>query len=73
MKNGPYDVNIPTIALRSYSFIFRHNATYAKALCDLVIEPAGISNYSGSDIHAYRELFDLGYTEGLSVLDVSTK
>lgn len=73
MKNGPYDVNIPTIALRSYSFIFRHNATYAKALCDLVIEPAGISRYSGSDIHAYRELFDLGYKEGLSALGVTTK
>jgi NTE family protein len=68
MKNGPYDVNIPTIALRSYSFIFRHNATYAKAQCDVVIEPAGISHYSGSDIHAYRALFELGYAEGRSVL-----
>lgn len=70
MKNGPYEVSIPTIALRSYSFIFRHNASYAKALCDYVIEPAAIARYSGSDLHAYRELFDLGYAEGRVALEL---
>lgn len=73
MKNGPYDVTIPTIALRSYSFIFRHNATYAKALCDIVIEPTGISRYSGSDIHAYRTIFNLGYSEAVTILKTSKK
>lgn len=73
MKNGPYDVTIPTIALRSYSFIFRHNATYAKAMCDVVIEPPGISRYNGSDLHAYRALFELGYAEGLTVLSDDPK
>ncbi len=69
VRTGPYDLSIPTIALRSYSLIFRNNATYAKELCDWVIEPAAINDYSGSDVDKYQQLFDIGYREANSLLE----
>lgn len=68
VRTGPYDLSMPTIALRSYSLIFRNNATYAKELCDWVIEPATINDFSGSDVDKYQQLFDIGYREANSLL-----
>lgn len=69
VRTGPYDLSIPTIALRSYSMIFRNNATYAKEICDWVIEPAAINNFSGSDVDKYQQLFDIGYREANSLFE----
>lgn len=69
VRTGPYDLSMPTIALRSYSLIFRNNATYAKELCDWVIEPATINDFSGSDVDKYQQLFDIGYREANSLLE----
>ncbi len=69
VRTGQYDLSIPTIALRSYSMIFRNNANYAKEICDWVIEPAAINDYSGSDVDKYQQLFDIGYREANSLLE----
>ena len=69
VRTGPYDLSMSTIALRSYSMIFRNNATYAKELCDWVIEPAAINDFSGSDVDKYQQLFDIGYREANSLFE----
>ncbi len=69
VRTGPYELSIPTIALRSYSMIFRNNANYAKEMCDWVIEPAAINDFSGSDVGKYQQLFDIGYREANSLFE----
>jgi len=63
MKNSSYEKTISDIALRSYKFIFRNNTRYAKKMCDYVIEPADMNQYSGADVLDYKRIFNLGYTE----------
>jgi len=70
---GPLDANayqksITDIALRSYKFIFRSNANYDKSLCDMVIEPSGISQYNGGDVNRSKEIFNMGYNEAKRML-----
>jgi NTE family protein len=64
-----YDKSIMTIALRSYRFIFRSNANYDKSLCDLVVEPAKIADYDGSDVDDIKNLTELGYQSTVQMLD----
>jgi NTE family protein len=56
-----YEKTIATVAMRSYRFIFRSNANYDKALCDILIEPQAISKYSGGNVDQASEIFALGY------------
>jgi len=72
MKSGAYDKSIANIALRSYSFIFRNNARFAKEICDLVIEPVAVNQYSGADVLDYKQLFDIGYQEASKLLSDET-
>lgn len=65
----PYQKSILDIALRSYKFIFRNNAVRAKAMCDILIEPARISAYNGADIMHFDEIYQIGYEEALLMLE----
>jgi NTE family protein len=67
-----YDKSLLSIALRSYSFIYRNNTRFAKSICDLVIEPAAINQYSGADVADYKQIFDIGYQETKKLLEDST-
>lgn len=67
MKADPYEKSIADIALRSYKFIFRSNANYDKGLCDMVIEPASISEFNGGDVDRAHEIFNIGYHEAKKI------
>jgi NTE family protein len=65
----PYDKSITTIALRSYRFIFRSNANYDKSLCDILIEPNGISKFDGGDASDATQIYRIGYEAAIKQLD----
>jgi len=68
LNANSYEKSITNIALRSYRFIFRSNANFDKGLCDMVIEPTGISEYSGADVDRISEIFTIGYQETKKML-----
>jgi NTE family protein len=63
-----YEKTITAVAMRSYRFIFRSNANYDRALCDLLVEPKSLSKYSGGDVECGKEIFDLGYRTMMQML-----
>ena len=63
LNADPYEKSITNIALRSYRFIFRSNSNFDKDLCDMVVEPAKISEFNGGDVDRIPEIFNMGYTE----------
>lgn len=68
-----YDKSIATIAIRSYKFIFRSNSNYDKGLCDMVIEPKGISQFNGADVDRIPEIYAMGYNEGKRMIEFAKK
>lgn len=73
VSSGPldadlYEKSITQIALRSYRFIFRSNATKEKSLCDILIEPEKIADYNGASLSRVDEIFKIGYDETNKVL-----
>lgn len=63
LDTSPYEKSITEIALRSYKFVFRSNARYDKALCDMLVEPTSISEYHGGDVEQADAIFEIGYRE----------
>lgn len=56
-----YKMNIINIALRSYHFMFRANTVPERELCDLLIEPDSLYNYSNRELEKAEEIFEVGY------------
>lgn len=69
MDTDMYEKSIAQIALRSYKFIFRSNATQEKNLCDILIEPDNISDFNGASLGSINAIFSMGYNETLTMLD----
>jgi NTE family protein len=69
MDTDMYEKSITQIALRSYKFIFRSNATQEKNLCDILIEPENISDFNGASLGSINAIYNLGYKETLTMLD----
>ena len=65
-----YKMNILSIALRSYHFMFRANTFPARENCDLLIEPYNLNGYSNRELEKADEIFEQGYRVGNEVLDV---
>jgi len=63
LDTHPYEKSITNIALRSYKFLFRSSTKYDKELCDMLIEPASIAHYKGSDVMQEEVIFQIGYLE----------
>ena len=63
LNNDSYEKSITNIALRSYKFIYRSNSNAEKKLCDMLVEPAAISNFNGGDVGRAQEIFTIGYNE----------
>lgn len=68
-----YKRNVINIALRSYHFMFRANTFADKELCDLLIEPYGLTGYNNTELEKADEIFDLGYKTGIEVLERLTQ
>lgn len=57
-----FDVtNFRAVVERSLLMAINGNTTVSKTLCDVLIEPPEVGNYSGFDISKAREIFEIGY------------
>ena len=56
-----YKMNIVSIALRSYNFMFRSNTFPEREKADLLIEPTNLADYSNRELEKAEEIFMHGY------------
>lgn len=73
LEADEYKMNILSIAIRSYHFMFRANAFAARDNCDLLIEPYNLSGYSNRELEKADEIFKQGYDTAKAVLDRLTQ
>lgn len=64
-----YKMNIVSIALRSYNFMFRSNTFPEREKADLLIEPYNLSGYSNTELEKAEEIFMQGYNTANEVLE----
>ena len=64
-----YKMNIVSIAMRSYHFMFRANTFPERDNCDLLIEPYNLVSYSNTELEKAEEIFEQGYNTASEVLD----
>ena len=64
-----YKMNIVSIAMRSYYFMFRANTFPERDNCDLLIEPYNLEGYSNTELEKAEEIFEQGYNTASEVLD----
>lgn len=63
-----YKMNIVSIAMRSYHFMFRANTFPERENCDLLIEPYNLAGYSNRELEKAEEIFAQGYAAGNEML-----
>ena len=63
-----YKMNIVSIAMRSFHFMFRANTFPERAKCDLLIEPYNLYGYSNTELEKAEEIFERGYNTANEVL-----
>ncbi|MDR0962855.1 MAG: patatin-like phospholipase family protein [Mediterranea sp.] len=63
-----YKMNIVSIALRSYNFMFRANTIAERRKVDLLIEPYHL-DYSNTELEKAEEIFEKGYNVAYTLLD----
>lgn len=56
-----YKMNIVSIAMRSYNFMFRSNTFPEREKADLLIEPYNLGGYSNRELEKAEEIFMQGY------------
>lgn len=64
-----YKMNIVSIALRSYNFMFRSNSFPEREKADLLIEPYNLDSYSNTELEKAEEIFMQGYNTANDVLE----
>jgi len=64
-----YKMNIVSIALRSYNFMFRSNAISEREKADILIEPYNLAGYSNTELEKAEEIFMQGYNTANEFLD----
>lgn len=64
-----YKMNIVSIALRSYNFMFRSNSFPEREKADLLIEPYNLAGYSNTELEKAEEIFMQGYNTANVVLE----
>ncbi len=63
-----YKMNIVSIAMRSYHFMFRANTMHDREACDLLIEPYNLNGYSNTELVKAEEIFEQGYNTAVEIL-----
>lgn len=64
-----YEDNMLYIAAKSYQYIFKANAVYDRALCDLLLETDAVSRYKTFELKRAREIYDIGYEQMCHLLE----
>ena len=64
-----YKMNIVSIAMRSFHFMFRANTFPEREKCDLLIEPYNLYGYSNTELEKAEEIFGQGYNTANEVLN----
>ena len=64
-----YKMNIVSIAMRSFHFMFRANTFPEREKCDLLIEPYNLYGYSNTELEKEEEIFEQGYSTANEVLN----
>ena len=64
-----YKMNIVSIALRSYNFMFRSNSFPEREMADLLIEPYNLEGYSNTELEKAEEIFMQGYNTTNDILE----
>lgn len=64
-----YKMNIVSIALRSYNFMFRSNSFAEREKADLLIEPYNLDGYSNRELEKAEEIFMQGYNTAYEILE----
>jgi NTE family protein len=60
--------SVLNVANRSFDLAILANSRPEAALCDFLIEPAGLSNYGVFNFNKYEELYQLGYDRTLDII-----
>lgn len=63
-----YKMNIVSIAMRSFHFMFRANTFPEREKCDLLIEPYNLYGYSNTELEKAEEIFDQGYQTANNII-----
>lgn len=64
-----YKMNIVSIAMRSYHFMFRANTFVEREKADLLIEPYNLAGYSNRELEKAEEIFMQGYNTANDILN----
>ncbi len=64
-----YKMNIVSIAMRSYNFMFRANTFPEREKADLLIEPYNLEGYSNTELKKAEEIFMQGYKTANNLLE----
>jgi NTE family protein len=64
-----YKMNIVSIAMRSYNFMFRANSLAERRRADLLIEPYHLDRYSNRELEKAEEIFEVGYNTAFDTLN----
>jgi NTE family protein len=60
--SNAFDIrNIRSVIERSLLIAINGNTTISKSMCDILIEPPDVGNYSGFDLKRAKNLFETGY------------
>lgn len=68
-----YSLNMASVAMRSYNFIFQANSIPQKQIADIVIEPYGLEKFNNINLEKADEIFKIGYDEANKVLETLRK
>jgi Predicted esterase of the alpha-beta hydrolase superfamily len=64
-----YKMNIVSIAMRSYNFMFRANTFPEREKADLLVEPYNLEGYSNTELKKAEEIFMQGYKTANNLLE----
>ena len=68
LEADEYKMNIISIALRSYHFMFRANGFTVRDNCNLLIEPYNLKGYSNRELEKADEIFKQGYDTAKEII-----
>ena len=68
INNGNKVANMKVILERSLLIAINGNVFESKKLCDWLIEPPELSNYTGFDLGKAKEIFNIGYRHTLKTI-----
>ena len=61
-------MNIVSIAMRSFHFMFRANTFPEREKCDLLVEPYNLYGYGNTELEKAEEIFGQGYQTANNII-----